>query len=43
MQADKWLEGVLLINSSLHIDLFLFIYLSAGFFFFFRWIAWLEV
>lgn len=30
IQPDKWLRGILLIHSSLHIDLFLFIYLSAG-------------
>ncbi len=29
IQPDKWLQGILLIHSSLHIDLFLFIYLSA--------------
>lgn len=29
IQADKWLRGILLIHSSLHIDLFLFIYLTA--------------
>lgn len=29
IQPDKWLWGILLIHSSLHIDLFLFIYLTA--------------
>lgn len=29
IQLDKWLRGILLIHSSLHIDLFLFIYLAA--------------
>lgn len=28
IQLDKWLQGILLIHPSLHIDLFLFIYLS---------------
>lgn len=29
IQLDKWLQGILLIHPSLHIDLFMFIYLSA--------------